>query len=399
MHDVLTNNFIFPNEQHVLWTLMIVLYPYITGLVAGAFIVSSLYHLFGKHELKPVGRLSLVISFCFLLFACVPLLVHLGHPERAFNIMITPNLNSAMSGFGFIYSFYMLIVVLEIWFIFREDIVQAYHQAVYDYDSTDIRTIIYFLLSLGVTEVTPKAKKIDYKISKILAGIGIPSACVLHGYVGFIFGALKSNPWWSTPLMPVIFLMSAIVSGIAMLIVLYMILMWIEKKPVDIPCIKVMVSYLWGFLLIDITLELLEILVMGYESLESWPIISALITQKLSFSFIIFQFIICTGIPLVILCAIILFNLKDKLIKSFSFLASVLLILQVLAMRWNVVVGGQLFSKSFRGLNDYYPALLEREGILPAIIIFSMPFVVYYIASKILPKILPDNHDDLQNTQ
>ena len=393
MHEVLTSGFIFPNEKHVLWTLMIVLYPYITGLVAGAFIVSSLYHLFGKHELKPVGRLSLVISFCFLLFACIPLLVHLGHPERAFNIMVTPNLTSAMSGFGFIYMFYMLIVALEIWFIFREDIVEAYHKAIYDYDSNDIRIWIYYLLSLGVTEVTPKSKEIDHKISKILAGIGIPSACVLHGYVGFIFGALKSNPWWSTPLMPVIFLMSAIVSGIAALIILYMIIMWIEKKPVDIPCIRVMATYLWGFLLIDITLELLELLVMGYESLESWPIISALITQKLGLSLIGFQFIICTAIPLILLATIILFKLKDQTIKSFAFLSAILLILQVLAMRWNVVIGGQLFSKSFRGLNDFTPLFFEREGIIPAIIIFSMPFVVYYVATKILPKIMPDSNE------
>ena len=337
--------------------------------------------------------LTTIISFCFLLFACIPLLVHLGHPERAFNIMVTPNLTSAMSGFGFIYMFYMLIVALEIWFIFREDIVEAYHKAIYDYDSNDIRIWIYYLLSLGVTEVTPKSKEIDHKISKILAGIGIPSACVLHGYVGFIFGALKSNPWWSTPLMPVIFLMSAIVSGIAALIILYMIIMWIEKKPVDIPCIRVMATYLWGFLLIDITLELLELLVMGYESLESWPIISALITQKLGLSLIGFQFIICTAIPLILLATIILFKLKDQTIKSFAFLSAILLILQVLAMRWNVVIGGQLFSKSFRGLNDFTPLFFEREGIIPAIIIFSMPFVVYYVATKILPKIMPDSNE------
>ena len=52
MHEILTSGFLFPNEIEVHWSLMIVLYPYITGLVAGAFIVSSLYHVFGKEELK-----------------------------------------------------------------------------------------------------------------------------------------------------------------------------------------------------------------------------------------------------------------------------------------------------------------------------------------------------------
>ena len=53
---------VFPNESHVTWTVMIVLYPYITGLVAGAFIVSALYHIFGIKGLRPIARFSLVTA-------------------------------------------------------------------------------------------------------------------------------------------------------------------------------------------------------------------------------------------------------------------------------------------------------------------------------------------------
>src|SRR5512141_2310260 len=100
------SSYVFPNELHVTWTVMIVLYPYITGMVAGAFIVSSFYHVFGMEKLKPIAWFALVSSLAFLMFATVPLLNHLGRPDRAFNIMITPNFNSAMSGFGFVYMFY-----------------------------------------------------------------------------------------------------------------------------------------------------------------------------------------------------------------------------------------------------------------------------------------------------
>jgi len=116
--------FIYPNDPHVAWSIMIVLYPYITGLVAGAFVVSSLYHVFDQQVLKPVARLALVTALCFCMFATLPLLLHLHHPERAFNIMITPNATSAMAGFGFIYSFYMLLLVIEVWLVFRPDIVE-----------------------------------------------------------------------------------------------------------------------------------------------------------------------------------------------------------------------------------------------------------------------------------
>ena len=98
MHHYITEGYVLPNQAHIYWTTMIVLYPYITGIVAGAFIISSLYHVFGKEELKPVSRFAMLMALAFLLFATLPLLTHLGHPERALNIMFTPNLTSAMAG-------------------------------------------------------------------------------------------------------------------------------------------------------------------------------------------------------------------------------------------------------------------------------------------------------------
>lgn len=379
LHEVLTKGFVFPNEIEVLWSLMIVLYPYITGLVAGAFIVSSLYHVFGKDDLKPVAKFSLVAAFSFLLFACTPLLFHLGHPERAFNIMFTPHFYSAMSGFGYIYSFYLLVVLLEIWFVFRPDIIARAKS------SSGLMQAFYWVLALGSMDDSEEALHIDHKITLVLAAIGIPSACTLHGYVGFLFGSLKSNPWWSTPLMPVIFLMSAIVSGIAILIVSYYIVMVIKKQAVDNNCLKSMYSFLWGFFIIDLTLEFLNELASAYAQSQSWSIISLLIEENLHFSYTILQMGICSVIPLVVLGFVVLKPMSDMLRNRLGLICSALILIQVLAMRWNVVVGGQLFSKSLRGLTSYIPTFLGREGILVAIILFSMPFVVMYVFNLILP--------------
>ncbi|MCA9064153.1 MAG: polysulfide reductase NrfD, partial [Planctomycetaceae bacterium] len=112
-------NFAFPNDVNVPWSIMIVLYPYITGLVAGAFVVSALYHVFNQQALKPVARLALVTALCFCSCATLPLLLHLHHPERAFNIFITPSGQSAMAGFGAIYNVYLLLLVVEVWLVFR----------------------------------------------------------------------------------------------------------------------------------------------------------------------------------------------------------------------------------------------------------------------------------------
>jgi Ni/Fe-hydrogenase subunit HybB-like protein len=379
LHEVLTKGFVFPNEIEVLWSLMIVLYPYITGLVAGAFIVSSLYHVFGKDELKPVAKFSLVAAFSFLLFACTPLLFHLGHPERAFNIMFTPHFTSAMSGFGYIYSFYLLVVLLEIWFVFRPDIIARAKS------SSGLMQAVYWVLALGSMDDSEEALHIDHKITLVLAAIGIPSACTLHGYVGFLFGSLKSNPWWSTPLMPVIFLMSAIVSGIAILVVSYYIVMIVKKQPVDNPCLQSMYKFLWGFFIIDLTLEFLNELSGAYAQSQSWPVISWLIEENLHFSYTILQMGICSVIPLVVLGFVALKPMPDMLRNRLGLICSALILIQVLAMRWNVVVGGQLFSKSMRGLTSYMPTVLGREGILVAVVLFSMPFVVMYVFNLILP--------------
>ena len=379
LHEVLTKGFVFPNEVEVLWSLMIVLYPYITGLVAGAFIVSSLYHVFGKDELKPVAKFSLVAAFSFLLFACTPLLFHLGHPERAFNIMFTPHFTSAMSGFGYIYSFYLLVVLLEIWFVFRPDIIARAKS------SSGPMKALYWVMALGSMDDSEEALRIDHKITLVLAAIGIPSACTLHGYVGFLFGSLKSNPWWSTPLMPVIFLMSAIVSGIAILIVSYYIVMIVKKQPVDNKCLQSMYGFLWGFFIIDLTLEFLNELSGAYAQSQSWTVISWLIEENLHFSYTILQMGICSVIPLVALGFVALKPMPDMLRNRLGLMCSALILVQVFAMRWNVVVGGQLFSKSMRGLTSYMPTLLGREGILVAVILFSLPFVVMYVFNLILP--------------
>ncbi|MHC4441732.1 MAG: NrfD/PsrC family molybdoenzyme membrane anchor subunit [Planctomycetota bacterium] len=371
--------FVFPNEVHVLWTVMIVLYPYVTGLVAGAFIVSSLYHVFGLEQLRPIAHFSLVSAFAFLLFATFPLLNHLGHPERCFNIMITPNFSSAMSGFGFVYAAYSIIVFLEIWFHYRADFIDRYNS------SGRIGKAIYNVILLGATLRNEKTDRIDHKMVKTLAAIGIPVACVLHGYVGFLFGSIKANPWWSTPLMFIIFIFSAIVSGMAVLIFLYLFVGWSGKRQMDQTALDTMTRFLWGFMVIAVVLELMDLLSLAYEQTEKWAILQDLVTKRLWYSYVVFQLCICSLGSFLLLSITVLFRLPRRLSNSLVFISSILLLLQVLLMRWNVVIGGQIVSKSFRGFIDFVPSLIAREGLIVAGIIFVIPFLILWQFDKLFP--------------
>ena len=377
--------FLFPNEGIIEWDLLIVIYPFITGLVAGAFIVSSLYHVFGITKLRPVARFSLIMALSFLLVTPLPLLIHLGRPERGFEMMLTPNLNSAMAGFGFIWLFYLIIVLFEVWFVYRSDIVK------YANASEGIKKTIYSVLALGVLELTDESVAIDKKLVKALAFIGIPSAFVLHGYVGFIFGAVKANPWWSTPLMPIIFLMSATVSGIALLILSYVVISKIRKTPVDHECLRSLSLWLMGFLTINVVLEGLEVFSMFYEQEESWAIVSQLISQKIEISYLFIQFISGAIVPLFILGGVEAFGLGARERTALRFLAAFMVLAGVFAMRWNVVIGGQLISKSLRGFATYMPPITGINGVIVSAVILALPFVILATLIYLIPPWTQEN--------
>jgi Ni/Fe-hydrogenase subunit HybB-like protein len=373
------SNFVFPNDLHVHWSLMIVLYPYITGLVAGAFIVSSLYHVFHIKALKPVAQFSLLFALAFLICATWPLMNHLGHPERAMSMMLTPNPTSAMAGFGYIYSAYFIVLLLEIIFIFRPTVVALGAKA------TGFMKTVYGVLAIGSDNVSEKALKLDHKIISFLAAIGIPMACVLHGYVGFIFGGIKANPLWATPLMPLIFLLSACVSGIAGIILTYIILMKASGKKIDVDCVQTLVKFLWGFFILDFVFEMLEIFSHFYMATHHWHTLEALYSGPLFTTFWVYQVGIFSVIPFFLLMAMSLIKFKDGLLLFLAPIVSLMILIQVLLMRWNVVVGGQLMSKSERGATTFHPMWLEKEGILPAIIIMIAPVIILWVIGKVLP--------------
>jgi Ni/Fe-hydrogenase subunit HybB-like protein len=372
-------NYIFPNNAHVVWSIMIVLYPYITGLVAGAFVLSSMYHVFGVKEFKPIANFALVSAFCFGLFAALPLLVHLGQPQRAYEIYTTPHTTSAMSIFGYVYSSYLVLLMIEIWIIYRKVFIEKANQA------TGYIALLWTVLCLGITTYNPDSARLDKKLAKFLAGIGIPWACLLHGYVGFVFGSVKAVAWWATALQPFIFLSSAIVSGIAMMFLMYTFIMWRRGHGYDYVLIKKFLITLWMAFILDYALEILEIAFVSYEQGAHWAVIKPLLMGPLFNSYVLGQMGILSLGPLLVLGIVSLLDIRDKAMLYLGNLGSLMLVFQVLVMRFNVVVGGQLVSKSERGFVDYEFEFFAKEGLLTAGIIFAAPFVTYYVISRFIP--------------
>ncbi len=372
--------FIFPNEIEIHWSLLIVVYPYVTGLVAGAFILASLVKVFAIKEVQPTYRLSLLTALAFLLVAPLPLLLHLGQPLRFYEILLTPNPTSAMAMFGFVYAWYLMgVLLLEIWFEYRRDLVVLAQRA------RRPLNWIYRVLSLFSKDITAEALAFDRRAIKVITIIGIPSAFLLHGYVGFIFGSVKANPWWGSVLMPIVFLMSAIVSGIAMVIFLYMVLTALRREPIDMACLDKITSYLFYAVIVDFSLEALDFIHRLYQSEESVKILGKLITHKLFLSLFVIQILLGMFIPLGILVLAKARGFNEDLRKLLYFTAVILIQLGIFATRWNVVIGGQLFSKSFRGLMTYKMEVMGIEGLVASLLLLALPFVILAVLIRLLP--------------
>ena len=385
MHGV--DGFIYPNEVELQWSVLIVLYPFLTGLVAGAFILASLERVFNVVAVRPTYRLALLTALAFLIVAPLPLQMHLGHPERSFEMFITPHTSSAMAMFGFVYLWYLMaVLVLEIWFDYRQDLVRTWQA------SRGIKRAFYGALTLWSDDISPEALRLDDRVGRIITIVGIPSAFLLHGYVGFIFGSVKANPWWSTPLMPVVFLFSAIVSGVAAVMLLYMGLSRWRGTKADMVCLDTIARYLFYAFVIDFALETLDLTHRIYEAGEAFGALDFMVKTRLFLSHIVVQICLGTLLPILMLATVQVVRYSEVARRRIYAIAGVLTLVGIFAMRWNVVIGGQLFSKSLLGYTTYKMGFATREGLLPAIIIMILPFVILAVLLKIFPPWTPEPH-------
>jgi predicted membrane protein len=400
--------FVYPNE-YIYWSVQIVMYPFMTGLVAGAFVLSSLYHLFGIKPLKEIARFSLVFSFALLMVAPLPLLLHLMHPERNFYVVLTPHFTSAIAAFGVVLFVYGSIVASELWFLYRKHLAEGSLKLKNQLNKSlaeKIKYAVYTVLTLGAFDLGESALRKDEKAIKILAGAGVPVACFLHGYAGFIFGSVKANALWMTPLMPVIFIMSAVVSGVALSMLIYLLAMEIRKviasrkraslayptleeiKGVELYEMKMTAKYLIFFLIFSISLELLDLVFRGYTAVKSWDILRNLIYGRDFANIFLLQYTLGNLVPFILL-------LLPGLTIRRAIPALVLVLFGVFMMRWNVVIGGQSFSLTFSGYMDYRMPIIPRsletfkEGLFGALLIGALPFFLFWILNKVFPVFEP----------
>jgi formate-dependent nitrite reductase membrane component NrfD len=185
--------------------------------------------------------------------------------------------------------------------------------------------------------------------------------------------------------MPVIFLFSAMVSGIALVMFIYIVLTALRKQSIDMGCLDTIAKYLFYILIIDFSLEGLDQIHRIYEAEESFEALHQLVMGKLFFTLFIMQGLLGTVVPLLTLGTLQFYKPREKLRKTIYLVIALLILVGIFFMRWNVVIGGQLFSKSFYGYTSFKIGLIGSEGYLMAAVWIIAPFIILSFLLWLLP--------------
>jgi len=290
--QVLYNTF-----QQEAFGIFIAIYFYLTGLSAGSFILSTLAYGFGMEKFKPIGRIGVVLATVLLVIAPLFLLLHIGMPQRAWHLFSYFNLSSPITWGSFLLILYPINCLIYGYFMFKE----------------------------------------KNRQTKIFGFIGIPLAILVHGYTGFILAFGKARALWNTALMPILFLASAIVSGIALMILVYSIKerFFSKSKSINRDLVFSMGKLLAWAIVFDLFLVGCDLIVLSISHTDAQAAAHLILFGKFSFLFIFVENLFGKILPLFLLLVP-----RFRTLGTVIF-ASVLVIIGIFFMRYVVVLGGE----------------------------------------------------------
>jgi protein NrfD len=363
--------------SYVVWGLWVSGYIYYIGLSAGAFLLSSMIYVFGVHKLERIGKLSLLVAVITLAMALVAIFFDLGREWRFTNVFTRPNFTSMMAWMVWLYTCYFLVLLTELWLALRPDFAEW---SVED----GLRGKLGRLLSLSKGPLNPKQKRENSAWLRCLATVGVPLAIAFHGGVGSLFATLSAHASWHTPLMPVLFLTGALVSGgglMAMTVAGF----WPHRDQVWKDSLTLIGRAVLGLLLLDMVLEWAEFSIpMWYGVGPEHTMLMNLLFGHYWYVFWILHILLGTLVPLGLLIA------KGRQPWAIG-LAGGLIAITFVAVRLNIVIPAltdpnlHLLESSFTDARlqfSYLPSFFEWQVIAG---IVAMGGAMFYLGLRLLP--------------
>lgn len=369
--------------SNVPWGMWVAFYIYFIGLSAGSFLFSTLIYVFGQKNLEKAGRMALLSAVLALVAGLLFVWIDLGHPWRFLNVFLHWNYTSVLAWEILFYVFYIACIFAELWYLMRCDLALIRDR------SSGLKRAIFNILALGwkcpETQMQyAVCHRQSLRMTAILGAIGIPLAIGVHGGTGAIFAVVKARPYWYSPIFPIIFLVSALVSGAGLMTFLYA---WLgDKKDPDYKrIVKDLATWLILFLGIDILLMIAELLVGFYGGIPDHEAV----WHQIMFGDYWYVFWI-GQVGLTILVPILVYLFKRDSVFWLG-LAGFSVVVGIVSVRFNLVIPAFVtppiphLNEAFHGLRyafEYFPSLLEWVSSIGLI---SFVFFLFLVAYQNLP--------------
>jgi len=366
------------------WGLWVVFYIFFIGLSAGSFLLSTMIYVFKMHALEKVGRLSLLSALFALIAGLMFVLIDLGHPGRFWYTLVHRNMSSVLEWEIHFYLLYIILVLGELWLVMRDDL------SILAEGTQGVRKKLGRLLALGYRMAKDEAGRTKQKETaerwvKILGIIGIPMALGVHGGTGSIFAVTIAKPYWNNSIVPIIFIVSALVSGSALVSFLYAFFGKAEREKPEI--VKSLSNMLILFIGIDLILVLAEFLIGLYGMVpDDAMALKAVVAGQYGVFFWGGQI----GLAAILPITLIVLSGKNNSVRLKG-LAGLSTVLGIIAVRVNLVLPAYVvpqipgLDKAFvdsRLVYHYTPSAIE---VLSSLGIISLVILLFSLAWELLP--------------
>lgn len=371
----------------VTWGLWVGVYIYFIGLSAGSFLVSSLVYVFNVKRFEPIGRTALFTAAVTLMMALLVTLADIGHMERAWHVYVYPNFRSPMAWMLFLYTAYFVLILVELWLVMRRDLVVGARAG-------GFRGHFHKILSLGSKADSDESAARDRRIIRVLATIGVPVAILFHGGVGALFGVVAARPGWNSGLFPIMFLLSALTSGGALLLFVAAVFQdgWHRNRDTIVALGRLVLA----LLVADVILQASEMLVAAYGSVPGHlEPLKLIVSGPYWWVFWFWQIGVGTIVPILLLSMT-----RTRLNPRWVSAAGLLIALGFIGVRLNIVIP-VMATEEVKGLGraiassristHYFPS--STEWLLAAGVL-GLGLLLFGLGETLMPRAHTDEDDD-----
>lgn len=363
--------------SYVVWGLWVSAYIYFAGISAGAFLFSCTIRLAKIKKLESLGTIALFVALVALVMGLFSIWVDLGAMTRAHYVLISPSFSSVMAWMIWLYTTYSVVLAISLWLALRAGLARQGRLQ-------GFRGWLGRTASLSKQELTPAQEENASRWLRMLSIFGIPLAISFCGGVGALFGSVAARSYWHTPLIPILFLFGALVSGGGLLMFVYAAI-WKNRDEKYVGTLKFLGCVVVGLLLFDLMLEFAEFSIpMWYGIGSEYALMTEILFGHFWWVFWIVHIVVGSAIPIFL---ILIFGDKPWA----NALAGFLIATMFLAVRLNIVIPG-LIEPSLKLLEDAFIDRRLRFEYLPSFFewqvltfIVALGIALFYLGYRNLP--------------